>query len=387
MSAFREGLRDEASPAYEDFVHTGPGTLAGRFLRRFWQPVCRAADLPAGWAKPLRIMGEDFTLYRGEGGAPHAVAFRCAHRGTQLSTGWVEGDCLRCFYHGWKYDGSGQCVEMPAEDPSFPPKIRIRSYPTEEYLGLVFAYFGEDEPPPLPRYPELEEPGLLETGTFVRPCSYFNHMELDLIHIAFVHRDSPEAESGLVGIPRVECEETEYGFVMRAWRGDRAQVQHRIMPNVSYFKVYPKDIESGWRDRVAWRVPLDDEHYVSFSVDLVHVTGNAARVYEERRAAAAAAARARTVLPVTETAQAVLAGQTRIEDVRDQVADLVFLQDEVALCGQGATPDHRYNHLQPSDTMVVLLREIWARELKALAEGRPLKAWRRPARLVAETGV
>src|SRR5713226_7171098 len=108
-------------------------------------------------------MSEDFTLYRGQSGTPHLVAFRCAHRGTQLSTGWVEGDCIRCFYHGWKYDGAGQCVEQPAEDSSFPPKVKIVSYPTEEYLGLIFAYLGDAEhgdtgafrPPPLPRYPDF----------------------------------------------------------------------------------------------------------------------------------------------------------------------------------------------------------------------------------------
>src|SRR5438876_5416585 len=94
-------------PAYMDIEHTGPGTLAGRYLRRFWQPVCRADDLPAGRAKPLKIMSEDFTLYRGAGGDVHAVAFRCAHRGTQLSTGWVEGDNIRCFYHGWAYGPDG----------------------------------------------------------------------------------------------------------------------------------------------------------------------------------------------------------------------------------------------------------------------------------------
>ncbi len=126
----------------DELACTGPGTLAGRYLRRFWQPVYHAFDLPPGHAKPVRIMSEDFTLYRGEGGAPHLVAFRCAHRGTQLSTGWVEGDCIRCFYHGWKYDQTGQCVEMPAEDPSFPPKVKIASYPTREYLGLLWAYLG-----------------------------------------------------------------------------------------------------------------------------------------------------------------------------------------------------------------------------------------------------
>jgi 5,5'-dehydrodivanillate O-demethylase len=72
---------------WTDFAHTGPDALAGRYLRRYWQPVHRSMDLPSGRAKPIRIMSEDFTLYRGDAGAAHLVAFRCAHRGTQLSTG------------------------------------------------------------------------------------------------------------------------------------------------------------------------------------------------------------------------------------------------------------------------------------------------------------
>src|SRR6266511_1974903 len=81
---------------YEDFVHTGPGTLAGRYLRMFWQPVFRGQDLGPGQAAPVQVMSERFTLYRGESGTPHLTAFRCAHRGTQRSTGWVEDDCIRC---------------------------------------------------------------------------------------------------------------------------------------------------------------------------------------------------------------------------------------------------------------------------------------------------
>jgi len=85
---------------WTDFAHTGPGTLAGRYLRRFWQPVYRSDALLPARAKPIQVMSEELTLYRGERGKPHLVAFRCAHRGTQLSTGWVEGDDIRCFYHG-----------------------------------------------------------------------------------------------------------------------------------------------------------------------------------------------------------------------------------------------------------------------------------------------
>jgi 5,5'-dehydrodivanillate O-demethylase len=99
-------------------------------------------------------MSEDFTLYRGEGGRPHVVGFRCPHRLTQLSVGWVEEDCIRCRFHGWKFDSSGQCVEQPAEKESFAEKVRIRSCPTEEYLGLVFAYFVKATRRS-PRYPDF----------------------------------------------------------------------------------------------------------------------------------------------------------------------------------------------------------------------------------------
>ena len=103
---------------FADLEPVGPGTPSGRYLRLFWQPVMRAKDLPPGRARPLEILGEKFTIYRGEDGTPHATAFRCAHRGTQLSLGWVEGDDLRCRYHGWRFDGSGQCVEQPSEENS-----------------------------------------------------------------------------------------------------------------------------------------------------------------------------------------------------------------------------------------------------------------------------
>ncbi len=383
-----EATRRYTQPDDEDFAHTGPGTLAGRYLRRFWQPIYLAADLPPGRAKPLRVMSEDFTLYRGEGGAPHLVAFRCAHRGTQLSVGWVEGDCIRCFYHGWKYDHTGQCVEMPAEDPSFPPKVHIKSYPVREYLGLIFAYLGEGDPPEFPRLPEFEEEGVLEARSYTRWCNYFNNVEnqADEVHVAFAHRASAFSDYGLNwDIPRVSAEETEYGMALYATRADGiARVTHFLMPNGIYIKGSPESPDTGWIDQVAWRVPVDDTHHRSFNLVLVHVTGAAAERYRARQAEQRA--KLRDLPSVEELTAAVLRGDLRVHDLKDYPS-IVNVQDSVAQVGQGVIADRTRERLGRSDVQLILLRKIWRRELRALAEGRPLKQWRHTARLMATSGV
>src|SRR5581483_9691220 len=133
-----EHVRDDATDEIDPYP-VGPGTLMGRYLRSFWQPLCIAADLAPGKALPVRALGENFTVYRGQSGDPHVVEFRCAHRRSQLSIGYIEGDNIRCRYHGWVYDANGQCVEQPGEPQPFCDRIQIRSYPTIEYLGLIHA--------------------------------------------------------------------------------------------------------------------------------------------------------------------------------------------------------------------------------------------------------
>ena len=86
-SAKRKSNGSRKKLSYEDLVSTRPGSLAGNFMRRFWHPIHRAEELRSGEAKPIEIMSERFTLYRGETGTPHVVGFRCPHRGTQLSAG------------------------------------------------------------------------------------------------------------------------------------------------------------------------------------------------------------------------------------------------------------------------------------------------------------
>ncbi|HLH23016.1 MAG TPA: Rieske (2Fe-2S) protein, partial [Chloroflexota bacterium] len=287
--------------------------------------------------------------------------------------------------HGWKYDASGQCVEMPAEDASFPPKVRIASYPTEEYLGLVFAYLGEGEAPPLPRYPDFEADGVLEVSSYVRPCNYFNNVEngLDHIHLAFVHRLSPFTDAGLNwDLPRIEADETDWGIEQRGIRSNGVvRYLQYGMPNVLHIKGSPNDGDSGWVDALSWRVPIDDVTHHSCNVNLVHVTGAAAERYRQRRREPAPPGAA-----VNDLAAAVLRSELHTDDLKGHPA-IVNIQDTVAQAGQGAIADREHERLGRSDVAVILLRKLWARELAALAEGRPLKQWTRSAQLVATSGV
>src|SRR4051794_35459189 len=128
---------------------TGPDAAMGRLLRQFWHPVARSDLLLPGKAQPLRILCEDLTLYRGEGGEPHLVGGRCPHRRTLLHTGWVQGDNIRCMYHGWQFNAAGECIQRPAENDTRPNRERIAGYPLREYCGLIFAYMG---PGPAPEF-------------------------------------------------------------------------------------------------------------------------------------------------------------------------------------------------------------------------------------------
>src|SRR4051794_4118644 len=143
----------ETDDQVRDPVYTAPGTPAGRLMRSYWQPVLRSKDLEAGTVQPLTVMSEQFTIYRGEDGAAVVMAPRCAHRLTVLSVGTVEGNCLRCMFHGWKFGPDGQCVEAPGEGERLVAKARVRTYPTREVHGLIFAFLGDGEPG---EFPDLE---------------------------------------------------------------------------------------------------------------------------------------------------------------------------------------------------------------------------------------
>ncbi|HEX7233153.1 MAG TPA: Rieske 2Fe-2S domain-containing protein [Candidatus Binatia bacterium] len=362
---------------FDEFVHTGPGTLAGRYLRLFWHPICCSHEVTSGQALPVKILNEELTVYRGASGTPYLIGSRCAHRGTQLSVGAVEGECIRCFYHGWKYDGSGLCVEQPAEGQSFTDKVRIPSYPVQEYIGLIFAYMGEGAPPPLPRYPRFETDEIsLDVAALKRICNYFNNIDnsLDSVHVRFVHqrhRDSVD-DHVVLGDPVISVEESEWGVKRYARYPNGKDVTFFFgMPNINFINGQVVDPVIKRADVMVFKVPVDDENHIHFEVRAIPLTGEAGRAWiEERRRLREEAERDRP-----ELVRAILSGKRRLDDIDPNRVDFVMLEDEVAQAGQGAIAVRSNEHLGRSDRGVFLLRKIWQRELKNLAERRPLKQW------------
>lgn len=345
-----------------DFVHTGPGTLAGRYLRLFWQPVWLSRELGRGRAVPIQVMGEDFTLYRDTRGAAHVVAPRCPHRGTQLSTGDVDGDGIACRYHGWKFAHTGECVEQPAEPEPFCDKVRIASYPTHETAGFVFAYLGPPPAPPPPHWPEV--------GDFAYrhriDCNYFQSAEniMDDAHVSFAHRRSLLNLSTRMSVPRVAARETAFGLTLELQYGGSVERNHFIMPNVCHLV-----------DRHAWGtlrvlfayVPVDDTHHQHF-LALSSTPAFAARVLGrlirlQRNVDAWYSDRTREILSGRRTLEGVISPR---------------LQDSVLCVGQGAIADRSAERLGRTDAGVILLRKIWQRELELFEAGRPPARYQRP---------
>jgi 5,5'-dehydrodivanillate O-demethylase len=301
-----------------------------------------------------------------------------------LSTGWVEQDSIRCYYHGWRFDAAGQCLEQPAERKPFCDRVRIRSYPVQEHLGLIFAYLGDGEAPPFPTWPEFEAESV--SSIVVLPCNYFQSAEniMDDVHVAFTHRGTAALSGGNRGFepPTVSAEETSFGMIARFASSAATENNLWIMPNtccLAYDLVVPESSERmmTFRNRTLfWYVPIDDEnHYHA----MVTVPGSPIiRMAMEREN--------RTPHSVSEQIFKILSGQSRahhgISSPSDpKISDLIRTQDGVAIVGQGAIVDRDSEHLGASDVGVALLRSIWKRELRRLDADEPLTVFTRPAEL------
>src|SRR5688572_1215454 len=149
-------MLSEKDNAY--LCQVGPGTPMGDLFRQYWLPAIRSDELPGPDCRALRVMllGEPLIGYRTTSGAIGLMQNSCPHRGASLFFGRNEEEGLRCVYHGWKFDVTGACTDMPSEpaESNFRTKVKARASRCRERNGIIWAYLGDRETPP--ELPELE---------------------------------------------------------------------------------------------------------------------------------------------------------------------------------------------------------------------------------------
>jgi phenylpropionate dioxygenase-like ring-hydroxylating dioxygenase large terminal subunit len=262
----------------ELLTRTGAGTPMGELFRRYWLPTLLASELPENDCPPVRVklLGERLLAFRDSEGRLGLIDEFCAHRGVSLWFGRNEECGLRCPYHGWKFDVSGQCVEVPSEpaESGYAKKIKLKSYPLVESGGVLWAYMGPpEEQPELPGFEwqnlsaehcyfskRLQESNWLqamEGGIDSAHVSWLHSMDM---HRDPLHRSTKGANYQSDKHPVFEIVESEGGLYIAARRkAEQDQYYWRItqfiMPMYTMVPPYGDNALNGH----AW-VPIDDEN-------------------------------------------------------------------------------------------------------------------------------
>jgi phenylpropionate dioxygenase-like ring-hydroxylating dioxygenase large terminal subunit len=194
------------------------------FLRNSWYVAAWDREVTRGLLRRV-FLNEPVVLYRREDGTAVALEDRCCHRHLPLSLGRLEGDRLRCGYHGLLFDAAGKCVEIPGQG-SIPPQARVRAYPLLERYNWVWIWMGDPgkaDPALIPNWWWAEH----KDWAFTRPdmipvkCNYqlIADNVLDVTHLAYVHAGSIGAPSITEFPGKVEREERLVRFTR--WIRDR----------------------------------------------------------------------------------------------------------------------------------------------------------------------
>ncbi len=275
-------------------TRTGPKDPCGKLMRSYWQPAALVDELEGERPiRPVKLLGENLVLFRDETGRYGLIDRHCAHRGADLAFGRLEHGGLRCAFHGWLFDATGQCIETPAEpkDSKLCQNIRQRSYPVVEKSGILWAYLGEGEPPAFPELDCFVAPG---THTFAfkghMACNWLQALEvgIDPAHASYLHRFFEDEDTSTAygkqfrgasagsdlpmtkilreyDRPIINVEHTEYGLRLIALREIDEERTHVRVTNQLFPHgfVIPMSTEM---TITQWHVPVDDENCYWYAI-------------------------------------------------------------------------------------------------------------------------
>lgn len=174
----------------------------GGLFRCYWLPILLAQELPENDCPPVRvkILSERLLAFRDSEGRLGLIDEFCPHRGVSLWFGRNEECGLRCPYHGWKFDITGQCIDVPSEpaETGYSKKIKLTSYPIIEKGGVIWAYMGKPEN--IPEQPNYEFCTVPASQSFIskrlQECNWLQALEggIDSSHVSWLHRGDVKAD-------------------------------------------------------------------------------------------------------------------------------------------------------------------------------------------------
>jgi phenylpropionate dioxygenase-like ring-hydroxylating dioxygenase large terminal subunit len=372
-------------------TQTGPGTPMGQMFRRHWIPALLAEELPENECPPMRVklLSERLLAWRDTQGRYALTDEFCAHRGISLWFGRNEENGLRCPYHGWKYDHTGQCIDVPSEpeESGFCKKIRLKSYPLIERGGVLWTYMG---PPELrPPEPEWEFALVPREQSIItkrlQECNWLQALEggIDSSHVSFLHRGDLNTDPMFKGAkgnqynlgdnkPVFEVVESAGGLYIGARRNAENghyywRITQWVMPT---FTMIPPRGDHSVHGHF-W-IPIDDENCWTWSYDYHPI-----RKLKESEMAAVRAGKGIHVeyIPGTFRPKANKdndylmdrAAQKRGETYSG-VAGFA-MQDAAVQESMGPIVDRAKENLVSTDNGIIMMRHRLLRSLKAMEKG------------------
>ena len=205
-------------------------------LKHCWYVAAWSHEVPVGKLHALTIIGQPVLVYRKQDGTLVAMADQCCHRHAPLSRGRLEGDDVRCMYHGLKFNAEGRCIEIPGQ-PEVGERFCVRTYAVREADGWIWVWMDKQETADVSLIPSATGPDdpryHMRAGHLDYQANYLlvNDNLTDFSHIAFVH------ENTLAGGTRDTAE--VQARVQLLERGIRVTRWNRNMPSRSKDAKYP----------------------------------------------------------------------------------------------------------------------------------------------------
>ncbi len=383
----------------EILTRVGPGTLMGNLLRRYWTPALLSVEVPSPDSPPIRIrlMSEDLIAFRDTNGDVGLVANACPHRGASLFFGRNEEAGLRCVYHGWKFDTTGACIDMPSEpaESNFKTKVRVTAYPTHESGGIVWTYMGPADKQPIFRDFGTEEMPREQwrASKVISYCNWVQGLEgnIDSAHIAFLHGGRPPGYPRIdppgtvifdqpgyppVGTrgpraqaPTLELQDTWYGYRYVGLRATpagytNARVSDFIMP---FFTYVPNPYGPIGGDNCIMMVPIDDDNFwrMSFATKRRDEGSRATREAADQAQVFGGGILERTQFADNDYLIDRDAQKTRSYSGIEGIAQ----QDMAVTESMGDIYDRTHEHLGTTDMAVIRMRRMLIKAARDLANG------------------